>query len=271
VDFNGTKSISEVDVFSIQDNYTNPSEPTDAMTFSLYGLTGFDVQYWNGSAWVTVPGGSITGNNKVWRQVTFSAVSTNKIRVLINATVDNISRMAEVEAWTAPASTNMASAANGGTASASSTYVNPPGSWAPSAVANDDRKGANNGNGGAWSGSTATLPQWVQVDFNGTKSISEVDVFSVQDNYTSPSEPTQAMTFSLYGLTGFDVQCWNGSTWVTVPGGSITGNNKVWRQVTFSAISTNKIRVLINATVRQHQPHDGSRSVGNGGRFGLHC
>jgi len=43
---------------------------------------------------------------------------------------------------------------------------------------------------------------------------------------------------------------------VTVPGGSITGNNKVWRQVTFSAISTNKIRVLINATVRQHQPHD---------------
>jgi len=34
--------------------------------------------------------------------------------------------------------------------------------------------------------STATLPQWVQVDFNGTKSISEVDVFSIQDNYTNP-------------------------------------------------------------------------------------
>jgi hypothetical protein len=72
---------------------------------------------------------------------------------------------------------------------------------------------------------TPTLPQWLQVDFNGSKTISEIDVFSCQDNYANPSPPTEAMTFSSYGLTAFDVQYWNGSSWVTVPGGSVTGNN----------------------------------------------
>ncbi|HZE69754.1 MAG TPA: hypothetical protein VE135_09545 [Pyrinomonadaceae bacterium] len=43
------------------------------MTFSSYGLTGYDVQYWNGSAWTSVIGGGITGNNKVWKKFTFAA------------------------------------------------------------------------------------------------------------------------------------------------------------------------------------------------------
>jgi RHS repeat-associated protein len=75
-------------------------EPTEIMTFSTYGLTAYDAQYWNGSAWVTVTGGSISGNNKVWRKLTFSPVSTSKIRVLTNAAADNgYSRIVELEAW----------------------------------------------------------------------------------------------------------------------------------------------------------------------------
>jgi RHS repeat-associated protein len=47
-----------------------------------------------------VPGGSVTGNNKVWRQFTFSPITTNKIRVVVNAGADNaFSRVVEVEAW----------------------------------------------------------------------------------------------------------------------------------------------------------------------------
>jgi RHS repeat-associated protein len=58
------------------------------------------VQYWNGSAWATVPGGSVTGNNKVWRQFNFSAITTNKIRVVVNGGADNLlSRVVELEAW----------------------------------------------------------------------------------------------------------------------------------------------------------------------------
>ena len=83
----------------VQDNYSNPSEPTLADTFGQYGVTSFDIQYWNGSGWVTVPGGSVTGNNKVWTQVTFSAITTNKIRVQVNNSLASYSRLVEVEAW----------------------------------------------------------------------------------------------------------------------------------------------------------------------------
>lgn len=59
----------------------------------------FDVQYWTGAAWATVPGGAVTGNDKVWRKLTFPAVTTTKIRVLARGGADGYSRIVEVEAW----------------------------------------------------------------------------------------------------------------------------------------------------------------------------
>jgi RHS repeat-associated protein len=75
-------------------------------------LTGYDVQYWNGSAWTTVTGGSVTGNNKVWRKFTFAAITTSKIRVLTNASVAGFSLLTEVEAWTSPTATSTNSTIN---------------------------------------------------------------------------------------------------------------------------------------------------------------
>lgn len=78
----------------------------------------------------------------------------------------------------------------------------------------------------------ATLPRfiafsdWLQVDFNGSRNINEIEVFTLQDNYPNPAGPTQAMTFSLYGLTPFDVQYWNGSSWV-LPRGSGTNDREI--------------------------------------------
>src|SRR5205085_10178341 len=43
----------------------------------------------------------VTGNNKVWRRVNFTAVSTSKIRVVVNAAADGVARIAEVEAYAA--------------------------------------------------------------------------------------------------------------------------------------------------------------------------
>jgi hypothetical protein len=60
------------------------------------------------------------------------------------------------------AATNVASAANGATATASSTLVNPPYSYTVNAVINGDRKGLNAGNGGNWAGATFTFPQSVE-------------------------------------------------------------------------------------------------------------
>lgn len=144
---------------------------------------------------------------------------------------------------------NVALASNGATVTASSTWSNPPFSYPVSAVNNGDHKGLNAGFGGNWHSSTPTFPQWVEVAFDGSKTINEIDVFSLQDNYANPVEPTEATTFGLYGLSAFQVQYWNGGAWVTVPGGSVSGNNKVWKKITFAPLTTTKIRVLINGTV----------------------
>ncbi len=117
---------------------------------------------------------------------------------------------------------------------ASSSYAG----CAPSGARDGDRKGLNYHQNGTWAGASASFPQWLEIDFNGTQTISEIDVFMLQDNYSSPSDPTETMTFSLYGVTGFEVQYWNGSSWATVPSGSVTGNNKVWRKFSFTAITT---------------------------------
>ena len=58
--------------------------------------------------------------------------------------------------------------------------------------------------------------QQLTVNFNGAKTITEIDVITVQDHLEWPVEPTESMTFSQYGLTAYQVQYWNNSTWVTV-------------------------------------------------------
>jgi len=346
VDFAGTKTIDEVDVFSLQDNFTAPAEPTRTMLFTQYGLTDFTVQYWSGTQWVAVPGGAVSGNTLVWRQLTFAAVTTPKIRILVSGALASWSRATEVEAYlsigappvnvpptvtltgpgtgtsyTAPAlvsftasaadsdgsvkrvdflangtvvgsaaaspyqftwtasvpgpytltavvtdnldatttsasasitvqaatRTNVALAANGATAIGSSTYS--PG-YAASGAINGDRKGQPWGNGGGWNDATQDAwPDWLEVDFAGAKTIDEVDVFGVQDNYGSPVEPTAAMTFTQYGLTDFTVQYWTGTQWAAVPGGVVSGNTLVWRQLTFAQVTTTKIRVLVTGAL----------------------
>jgi hypothetical protein len=345
VDFNGTKTLSEVDVFTVQDNSQSPVEPTPTMTFTLYGLRDFEVQYWTGSAWAPIPGGTVTNNNLVWRKFTFAALSTSKVRVSVSATADGVwSRIEEVEAYASlfpdfsisaiPSSltigqggtatstvtvsafngfnsnvdlavtgcptgavctlpspvlanptgtstltvfttsststgtfpltitgshgglihtttvnvtvnppgtlTNVALPANGGVAVASSTFSS---AFASATAIDGDRKGLV-----YWNDSTArTFPDWLEVDFNGMKTISEVDVFTVQDNFQTPIEPTPTMTFTLYGLRNFEVQYWTGTAWADVPGGAITNNNLVWRQFVFAPMATTKIRVLVTA------------------------
>ncbi len=346
INFAGTITIGEIDVFTLQDNYGAPVAPTPAMLFASYGITDFQVQYWNGSGWTDVPGGAVSGNRNVWRQFRFAPVTTDRIRVLVNGALNTFSRITEVEAWSAtggggnvppsvtltapgngataiaPASftvsadaadsdgnvarvdfyasgaligtdtsapygmtwgnvapgtysltavatdnlgaattsaavtvtvnastsaVNVAAAANGGVASASSTYST---NYAPAGAINGDRNGTSWAAGGGWNdGTGGTYPDWLQVTFNGAKTINQVNVFTLQDTYWAPQAPTPTMTFTGYGITAFDVQAWNGSAWATVPGGSITGNNLVWRSITFPAVTTDRIRIVVNSAL----------------------
>lgn len=144
---------------------------------------------------------------------------------------------------TADGRTNVALAANGGVASASSAHTC-CGFSVGGAINGNVRGPWSNGEG--WNDATPNeLPDWFQVDFSGSKTIDEIDVFSLHDDYTHENSPTETQTFSLYGLVNFEVQYWNGSAWVTIPSGSVSNNNKVCRKFTFSALTTSKIRLWI--------------------------
>jgi hypothetical protein len=143
----------------------------------------------------------------------------------------------------ASGSSNVALASAGAVASASSTLS---AAYPVAAVNNNERAGVNWGNGGGWAAGNAP-PGWVQINFNGNKTIDRVVVYTVQDNFTSPVEPSDTLTFGAYGITDFTVQGWNGSSWVTLA--TVAGNNLVKRTVTFTAFTTNQIRVNVTRSL----------------------
>lgn len=299
VDFSGSKTINEVDVFTLQDNYGNPVEPSEGQAFALYGIVDFDVQYWDGSTWALLPNGSLRNNNKVWVQIIFPAVTTSAIRVVVyrgatgafNPNGD-YSRIVELEAWgsspsmPAPGPTpddvgldqseteielatmlrNVASSANGGRAVASSTYSDSTArQFSASSAIDGERTGVNWENNGGWADNTqGSYPDWLRVNFNDQKILSEVDVFTLRDNFRSGVQPTLDETFNQYGITDFRVQYLvpnsNPEQWADVPDANVVGNQNVWRKFTFANITTGAIRIYVTAT-RFPPPSSYSRIV----------
>lgn len=247
VEFNGPKRINEINVFTVQDDYSNPQDPKLDMSFTLYGLVDFDVYCKDAVSGQTVTLEAVRGNNRVWRQVKFEPVITKKIFIKVyNAR--GYSRIAEVEAWEAPApppkSTNVALAANGGQAFASSTLS---AGYPVSSIINGDRRGTGWANGtGGWHDATGnSFPDYLEVHFAGEKRINEINFFTLQDTYTIPSEPNSEMTFSQFGVTAFRINYWDSTQaqWVTLI--EVQGNNKVWRNIQFPVISTQKLSIMI--------------------------
>jgi hypothetical protein len=149
---------------------------------------------------------------------------------------------------TASGGVNVALASAGAVASASSVFSS---QFPVAAVNNNDRKGAVWGSGGGWNDATGNaFPDWVEIDFNGSKTIDRVIAYTLQDNYPNPIEPTDSLTFSQYGVTDFTVQGWNGAAWVNLS--SVSGNNRVKRAVTFPAFTTSRIRVNVTNALLQY-------------------
>jgi PKD repeat protein len=223
----------------------DPNSGPVGTVFLLSGAASSDVDGTIVSyAWTFGDGANATGQTVT---KTFANPGTYSVTLTVTDNLGATGSAATIITVTAPVSsaTNVALASNGGTASASSSYSS---GFSPATTINGDRKGFNLGSTGGWHDATpSAFPDWLQVTFNAAYSIAEIDVFTVQDSYTSPADPTPGMTFSKYGITAFQVQYWNGSAWTDVPGGNVTGNNLVWRKFTFTPITTNSIRVLANA------------------------
>jgi hypothetical protein len=140
----------------------------------------------------------------------------------------------------------VALATNGSTATASTSHIS--GSYPASSAINGDRTGNTWGtvNGGWNDGTRAIFPDTLEVAFPTSQSIDEIDVVTLQNNWKNAGPPDLNSSCSGEGILDFDVQYWDGAQWVTIPNGSVTGNDKAWRQFTFAPITTTKIRVMVN-------------------------
>jgi len=145
---------------------------------------------------------------------------------------------------------NVADADTGATAEASSTFSSR--NYTPEGAIDGDRKGADWENGGGWNDSTRDVwPDHLQINFNGSQVINEIRVYTLQNDFRSPQEPTPDTPATSYGLLDFQLQYLNGANWVTIPGTVVTGNDKAMRVFTFADINTTKIRVLVT-NAREH-------------------
>lgn len=269
IDFNVTQTLSQIDVYTLRDQYTTSTPPiTDIDSFSLYGARDFQVQYWDGAAFVNVPGGAIVGNNHVRRRLVFlTPVTTDRIRVLVSAAPDNLySRIVEIEAFSCqplpgpsptptptpkPCGTNVAAAADGSTAVASSQYS---ANYPATGVIDGEHDGNNWGSGGGWNDAQrGVFPDIVQVNFNTNRTIDGIDVYTLKNVPNDGSLVTDTTPATKYGIKDFDVQYWTGSSWQTV--GSATNNTLAKRSFVFTSITTDRIRVVVNATNDTVKPY----------------
>lgn len=100
IDFGASRTIEEIDIIGLPDAGTgSTTEPTLADTGSIFLMTAWTVDYWNGSSWVNIPACTVSGNNKVWRQFTFSPVTGSKIRWVPTAGQTGDTYVVEIEAW----------------------------------------------------------------------------------------------------------------------------------------------------------------------------
>jgi F5/8 type C domain len=155
--------------------------------------------------------------------------------------------------WRSPAAStaaddriNVAAAANGGVALASSSKDDED--FPASSVIDGDRKGLGWGAGGGWADDTpGEFPDTMEVEFADVYTVDEIDVVTTQDTWWNPVEPTETLNFFNNGITAFDLEYFDGRHWLPISGGSVTGNTKVWRKFTFSPVVAEKIRIKINA------------------------
>ncbi|MES2315751.1 MAG: hypothetical protein V4486_03405 [Patescibacteria group bacterium] len=143
--------------------------------------------------------------------------------------------------------TNVAASGNGGTASGSTTF---DANYLPAFANDGNRKGDVWGTNGGWNDNTINdfSNDWLEVDFDTSYTLGEMDVFGMQDNFSSPTDPTLGMTSTDFGLEDFDIQYWDGAAWQIFTGGAITNNNHVWTQLTGLNVHTSKVRVLVHDT-----------------------
>lgn len=205
----------------------------------------YDIQYWNGSSWVTVssqvksPGSPRANLNKV----TFTPVTAQRVRMLAaNASGSKVG-LTEFKVVNRGGVQPPANRAPSATASCSYTSA-----WESCAAVNDgdepassDIPGPNQGT--RWGTWPETGQHWAELTWSSAQTLNRADVYFFDDE--------QGIDMP----ASWKLQYWNGSAYADVPGASAYGLAKnQYNTVTFSSVNTTRLRVLLTG--------NGSSSVG---------
>ncbi len=208
-----------------------PVEVGSAQVFSGQddglAMTAFKLQYLNGSTWQDIPGGTVSGNTSVERNITFGTPVTASAFRLFDS-VDGTIRVRELALYPP----------NGGAGYATGTDLtldlarkrqavataNTAGNFALLAV--DGRVNKDS----MWQTSLAGANE-LEIDLRVVTRIGSAHLYS-----GSPGLPP---------LSDFVLRYWDGGAWLDIPGGSVAGNTSPARVVSFSnAVSTDRVRLV---------------------------
>jgi len=190
-------------------------------------LNNFELQYFDGSSFVTIPGTPHNGNNLPENNIVFnSPVTAQRFRLISTDNVVNIRDFALF------APTNDGSAVPIGTdvdlnVAKLRQYVfsSVSGAGYPK-LAFDGYTHASS----AWLSEDAAGPHELEIHFPRSEQIGGIHLYSGFEGQAD----TQ--------LQDFEVAYWNGSTWITFDGGSVTGNSEHTLNLQFNTTAaTNRI------------------------------
>jgi len=203
------------------------------MTAAGWQIYSYKLQSWSGSAWVDIPGASVTNNTAdgysgQFNDLNFTAVTTAKLRMYITDAINQTgytdARLFELEVWTP--NTNLAPSATVSVDSTNSTYTK------DKAV-----DGVQNDNSSRWISANTAEPHWFELDWSSSQTIRNVRVWSGN------------MTAAGYQIGSFKVQYWTGSAWQDT-GAAVTSNSQDgfsnnFNDLIFPPVTTTKLRLYI--------------------------
>ena len=190
-------------------------------TTTGYLLKDYDIESWNGLAYVMVA--QVRNNTVKEVSTTFTSVTSSRLRInCITGDQWGYARIDEIEvqssdATTPPPTPSGNNIATSATTSASSTDT---GNSYSTAKAIDGNKGDFAG----WA-SDAGVPQWFLLDFGSNKAFNRV-VLNTSTGYL---------------LKDYDIESWNGSSYVMVA--QIRNNNVKAVTTTFNEVTSSRLRI----------------------------
>ncbi|MFC7533894.1 discoidin domain-containing protein [Actinoplanes sp. GCM10030250] len=226
LNFGANRTVDEAWIYFRNDRATNRYRPPSA----------YNVQYWNGSAWVDAasqvktPGTPQSNYNRV----TFTPVSTARLRIQFTQPSGSAKAgLTEVKLYgqgTVPSNPNLAASA---TPSASYTS-----SWENVAAINDgiDPPSSNDTVNPRWGTWPNTGQQWAELTWPAAQTLRSAQIYFFDDG--------QGIDLP----ASWKLQYWNGSAYVDVPSPSgypAVGNQ--YNQVSFGQISTTRLRVALTS------------------------